>query len=97
MHHGEAGRLRGEVGESRQQAIVVLDRHDRCPNTEQRVGERPDAGTDLEDRLAGLDSGEFEDPADDVVVDEEVLAERLARAQPVAIEGGDRGRGAGQP
>jgi len=53
----------------------------------QRHGERPEAGSDLEDPLARAGSGELRDPPGKVRVGQEVLAERLGRTD--AVPGGE--------
>ena len=65
---------------------VELDRAHVRTGVGQRDGERTDAGSDLDDPLAGLQLGEADDPARGVLVGEEVLAERLRRPDPVARE-----------
>ena len=62
----------------------------------ERDGERAEAGADLEHGLVAGERGELEDAADDVVVDEEVLAERLLGGQAVALQDLDRRRGSGE-
>ena len=76
---------------------VDLERDDAAPALEERQRERSEAGADLEHAVARVDSGEADDAPRRVGVGEEVLAQRLARAQVVAREqladggGGEQG------
>jgi hypothetical protein len=85
------------VGEHRQKAAVALDGDDGTRRLAERDGERADAGPDLEYRLVTVKIREREDPADHVVVNEEVLAERLAGLDVVGAQNRDRGAWCGKP
>ncbi len=85
-HDCEARALGGGLGERGKQLASRSTATTAPACCAQRDGERADAGTDLEHGLVAGERGEFEDAADDVVVDEEVLAERLLGGQAVALE-----------
>ena len=55
---------------------------------EERCGQRPESGTNLDDMIvpARIDGGD--DPADDLPIDEKVLAESLARCVPEGLHRG---------
>src|SRR4029078_11000114 len=65
-------------------ATVALDGDDRCAGFEQCAGEAAGAGPHFVDSLAGQCAGNRGDAGEELTVENEVLAERLARAQPVA-------------
>ena len=68
-----------DAGEVRLERAVELDRvHVRDARGEE-AREDAEAGPDLEHDVVGLELGEALDHAEDVLVDEEVLAERLPR------------------
>ena len=65
--------------------VVALDRHDRARGSQSATVSVPIPGPDLEHGLVAGEGGELEDPPDDVVVDQEVLAERLLGVEAVAL------------
>lgn len=69
-------KARGEVrGEMLVERAVFFDGPDLGAGFEERGRKRAEAGADFDDAIAGADLGEVEGFADDVAVDEEVLAE----------------------
>ena len=73
-----------QLGERRDAAPVALDRDDRRAGIEQRAGQAAGAGADFIDRCAFERPGDRGDPRQQLAVEDEILAERLARAEPVA-------------
>ena len=69
------------------EARVGFDREDVTARLGERDGERSEAAPDLQDAVAGTDAGVRDDRAREVGVGEEVLAERLGRAD--AVTGGE--------
>src|SRR5690606_20535694 len=63
---------------------VAVDFHDMqvIQPFQQRFGQCAEAGADFDDRVAALRADGFDDAGDDAVVDQEVLAESLARNVP---------------
>jgi hypothetical protein len=80
-------------GEVLVQAVVALDGPDLCAGVQQGVGQRAQAGPDLDDGVAGRDTAELEGLADDVAVDEEILAKETLRLVPKLGEQVARGLG----
>ena len=78
------------VPEHRHQPAVDLDGGDRGARLRQRQRERAEPGADLDDAVARTDPGEPGDAPDGVRIDDEVLAERRRRAQPVGGRGARR-------
>ena len=72
-------RPRGECGQVRRKRAVELDRVNVPGPVGEACGEHPQAGTDLEDDVSWAELGETLDHPEDVLVDEEVLAELLLR------------------
>jgi hypothetical protein len=68
--------------------VVGLDREHARPRAGERDRERPQAGTDLEDAVAGADARVRDDRAGEVRVGEEMLAEPLRGTE--AVPGGER-------
>ena len=69
-----------ELGEVRRERPVELDRVNVPGAVGEAPGEDAEAGSDLEDDILGAELGEPLDHAEDVLVDEEVLAQLLLRA-----------------
>jgi hypothetical protein len=86
-------RLGERGGEVLVQAVVALDGPDLGAGVEQGVGQRAQAGPDLDDGVARGDTAEFEGLADDVAVDEEILPEETLRLMPELCEQVARGLG----
>jgi len=81
------GKLRQERGgEVIVEPLVALDGIDHGAGGEKGAGKGAEAGTDLDDGIAGDDAGEREGFMDDVAVDEKILAQRPLR---VMAEGGE--------
>ena len=95
-HHREALAVRGGLGKGGQKVGVAFDGYDGAGRGAQRGSQRADARTDFEHRLVAGERSEFDDAAHDVIVDEEVLTERLLGGEAVAFEDGQRGRGCGE-
>ena len=89
LEHGQpAGPGGGDLGERRQAAGVALDRDDVAGALgEQRAGQAAGAGADLEHVAGGEVAGAAGDLGGQVEVEQEVLAERLARRE--AVRGDD--------
>jgi hypothetical protein len=81
-----AGRRHERRSEVCVKANVEFNGPHVCAGVEQRGRERAEAGPDFDDAVAGRDARELERFADDVSIDEKILAERLARAVPKAYE-----------
>ena len=79
-----SGKLRLQLGQRRDAAAVALDRDDRRPGVEQRAGQPARARADLIDalRLRAL-PGIAAIAREQLPVEDEILAERLACAEPV--------------
>ena len=75
-------------------ATVDLDRGDRRSRLGERHGQRTEPCADLDDMIVGPDVGQAGDLANDVGVDDEVLAEIAARRQAVFARAAPRCRGA---
>ena len=75
-----------DLPQRRQQVAVDLDGHDLGTRIGQGHGERAQSGADLDHRVAGADPGQPDDLAHGVGVDQEVLPQRPAGAEPVALE-----------
>src|SRR5574338_1094063 len=75
------GELGLELGESRKAAAVALDADDLGSGLEQRSGQAARSRTHLIDGLAGTHPRDRGDPGEQVAVEDEILAERLARPQ----------------
>ena len=69
------------AGSARGQHRVDLDRHDPAATSEQRQGQRPEPGPDLDDHVVGADAGGAHDAAHGVGVDDEVLPALLGGPQ----------------
>ena len=83
-HPEPAGMGGGELGERRRAAPVALDRDDaRGRRFEERAGEAAGAGADFHHRRAGERLRAADDPAGQVEVEQEMLAESLPGAEPV--------------
>ena len=80
--------------QDRHQVGVLLHREHLRPGTGQGQGQRPEAGTDLHHPVTGPDAGQAHDPPHGVGVGHEVLAQRTAGRQPVAVQQGPDLRGA---
>src|SRR5215207_11361286 len=73
-----------DLGQGRQAARVALNRHHLShPGSEERAGEAAWPGADLDDRHVLERPGGARHPARQVEVEQEVLAERLLRHEPV--------------
>jgi hypothetical protein len=83
-----AAKVAAQFLERRNAAAVALDRGHGCTALEQRARQAAGAGTDLIDPRALERSRKRGDPREQLPIEDEVLAERLARAEPVA--GDDR-------
>ena len=59
-----------------------FDGPDVRPGPEERLGQGPEPGSDFHDGVARADPGELERFADDVSVDQEVLAQAALRTAP---------------
>ena len=82
--HRQLARKRlAQLAEQRQAAVVALDRDHLCPGAEQRAGQPAGAGADLEHRGAVQIAGNRSDAIEQLFVEQEILAERLARLQPM--------------
>jgi len=79
-----------EFGQRGEAAVITLDRDDLGPGIEQGVGQPAGAGADFIDGLAGEIAGNRGNLGEQLAVEDEVLAERLARGKPVA--GDDRAK-----
>ena len=71
---------RHEVAEVRFEPSVELDRVDVRAARREHPGQRAEARPDLEHDIGRVELGQACDDAEDVVVDEEMLAERLLRS-----------------
>ena len=69
-----------QAGQVRLERAVDLDGVDERDALGEVAGEDAEARADLEDDVGGVELGEPADDAEDVLVDEEVLAELLLRA-----------------
>ena len=72
-----------QLGQGRKAAAVALDRDHIRAGLEQRARQPAGAGPDLIDGLAVERAGHGRDPGQQLPVEDEVLAERLARLEPV--------------
>src|SRR5215469_5599261 len=73
-----------EVGKSRETAPIALDRDDpACTGGKQRPGQAAGAGADLDDGRVIEWSGGAGNPAGQIEVEQEILAEPLACDDPV--------------
>ena len=79
-----AGKVAVELGQCGQAAPVALDRDDLRAGVEQGAGQAAGAGADFVDGGAVERAGEGGDPGEQLPVEDEILAQRLARLQPVA-------------
>ena len=70
----------GRRRQVRLERAVDLDGVDERDALGEVAGEDAEARADLEDDVGGLELGEAADHAEEVLVDEEVLAELLSRA-----------------
>ena len=92
---GERGAADGCVhgGQPLGEPVVDLDRRDARARLEDREGERPETGADLDDMIGCRDLGHVHDLAHGVRIDDEVLAELLGRGDlELGGEGADLGR-----
>ena len=72
-----------ELGQRGQAAPITLDRDDVRARIEQRVGQSARAGADFIDRRPAEWPGNCGDAREQLPVENEILAERLGRLQPV--------------
>jgi hypothetical protein len=73
------------VVQRRDQRRVDLDRHHVGAGRVERHGERAETRPDLDHPIAGADVGVADDGPRDVRIEQEVLAERPAGSDPVAV------------
>ena len=76
-------RTRAQLVERRNAAPVALDRDDVGAGIEQRAGQPAGSGADFVDALRREIAGNRRDPGQQLAVEDEILAERLARAEAV--------------
>jgi hypothetical protein len=94
--HPDASVGRDRLLERRQQRAVELDREDLGAGPGERDREGPEPSPDLEDAVTEPDARVARDRAREVRIDQEMLAERLRRDDPVpAGEPSERGRPGG--
>jgi hypothetical protein len=62
----------------RDQVAVELDRENVRARFQEMSGEDTETRSDFHDEVAEADSGDFDDPIDDLVLDQEILTEALA-------------------
>jgi len=80
-------RVRGhDLSQRRQQSLIQLDGDHVARRDGEMPGERPEPRADLEDAVAGRKRRRGHDPAQRALIDEEILAQRLAWAQAMAAE-----------
>ena len=79
-----AGKEGVEIGQSGEAATVAFDGHDRRATIEQGTRQAAGAGADFIDASARERAGDGGDPGKQLPVEDEILAERLARLEPVA-------------
>ena len=79
-----AGELLLQLGERRDAAPVAFHRDHRSPGIEQRAGQPAGTWADLINTRAVERSGDRRDAREQLPVEDEILPERLARAQAMA-------------
>jgi hypothetical protein len=72
-----------QFGEDRRQALVELHRYEPPAAVGQAQGQRSESRADLQDLVVGLNASRFDDAVAQVGVDEEVLTQAVAGAEPV--------------
>ncbi len=82
-----------EFGQRRQAASITLDRDHRSAGIEQGARQPTGAGADLINPLPGKIAGDRSNPGQELAVENEVLAKRLACAE--AVAGNDLSKGLG--
>jgi hypothetical protein len=76
---------RAHLLEGAGEPAVELDREDPASRLGEGNRQRAEAGTDLQDRVVRTDARIGDDRAGEVGIDEEVLAERPGRGDPVTL------------
>ena len=81
-----------QFGQRRQAAVVAFDRDELCACAQDGAGQAAGAGADLEGGLAIQGAGNGGDPVEQLFVEQEILAQRLAGSEAMARDHVAQGR-----